>query len=679
MVLLGAFATIVLTSDVAAESPYQETERKIKSMLSLKPLVSDEQLDSAISDSVEAMIPNVAGDRQRLVKKGIGFAARHVRSKMQKDVEPLQTLLERTLLNRNLLGSLAETYDSSEAMQQHIDLYNEVVTSRKRPKPQAFPKEQFEVKASKDALVIAAEGVLLVSDRGTSGDSNGAIDAGETITLNIPIRNVSTKRYISTSGFLQSDDKFVTVDASEVVYDEIEPNQVRKVPSNYTFTISPNCPDGHECLLRLLTWDTDYGKSTKVFTVTVCRVGPLSLGSAEVDDDMPGPSDGNGDKVIDAGETIEFRVNVKNEGIPDISRSKVRLVCQSPYITFNSSELVYSKLPGETEQGVRADFDFTVAKTGIEDTHFVIAMVSDALCRGHSYRWIRSFLQPIRQSRDVISEHAKQREEVLRKIAQYPLIRGEWFFGGYSMEPKGYKHGSGRFTTAQWVPTVSVRQNEVTYDRYGRRLKWHRGWEFRGSFRTSDWSSHINGSWRATIVIGDTSQSAIIDYKGSAWGNSASRARRMATEVQKMQFSGWRIETKAARFDPSNPRVAYSTYFWLYQKLTDAEKLLFEAGKHPRVVRLSSKPLRVQFERGVVKNVQPESEFSKYLKVGDKVSADLGPGTRRISSDQMRVALERVQSQKDNLLCLTVTQKAANPDVVREHILFVVPASLWNQ
>jgi len=278
------------------------------------------------------------------------------------------------------------------------------------------------VAASSEDLVIAADAITLITDRGASGDSNGAIDAGETITLNIPIMNVSTKKYISTSGFLQSDDDFVAVDASEVVYDEIEPNQVHKVSDNYTFTISPDAPDGHRCRLHLLTWDTDYGKSVKPILVTVYRAGPLSFGSAEVDDDMPGPSDGNGDKVLDAGETIEFRVNVKNEGAPEVSRSTVKLVSQSPHITFNTSQLAYSQLPGGAEKGVRADYDFAVAETGIKDTSVVMAMVSDAECRGHSYRWIRAFTQPIRRSPDVV---ARLREEAAERERQKELAAQE--------------------------------------------------------------------------------------------------------------------------------------------------------------------------------------------------------------------------------------------------------------
>jgi hypothetical protein len=128
----------------------------------------------------------------------------------------------------------------------------------------------------------------------------------------------------------------LSVDASEVVYDEISPDESRKVSENYIFTVSEKCPDGHRLHLRLLTCDTDFGKSNKDFFVQVHNIGPLEFGSAVVDDDMPGPSDGNGDKVLDPGETIEFRVDVRNSGQPDISNAVVRLVSEAPYIRFGS-------------------------------------------------------------------------------------------------------------------------------------------------------------------------------------------------------------------------------------------------------------------------------------------------------------------------------------------------------
>jgi len=272
---------------------------------------------------------------------------------------------------------------------------------------------------------------------------------------------------------------------------------------------------------------------------------------------------------------------------------------------------------------------------------------------------------------------AKTREETLRKISEYPLLAGEWFFNHGSMKPKGYKTGDGWFATDQWFPTVRSNRSGSFCDRLGRPLKWRQDWDFLGRYKFSNFSVSINGSWRAALTLGTTSQSATIDYKGNGW-DSSPIASQMAKEVNKMRFAGWRIKTKAARFDPRNPRASYSTYYWLYQELTDKEKLLFEAGRHPRVVKLSSDPLCVRFDRSTVVSVLTNSPLGKYLKAGDVVSVDYGPGTRSVSSTQVQDVLEKAKSGNHDLLCLTVKHKATNTSSGTRDILFIVPASLWD-
>ncbi|GAI33888.1 unnamed protein product, partial [marine sediment metagenome] len=120
----------------------------------------------------------------------------------------------------------------------------------------------------------------MISDVGLPGRMNGAIDAGETITINITLTNKSNKQYISSSGFLETDSPYVAVDRNEVVYDETTPAQENTPQANFLLNISPDCPDAEEIPFRLLVWDTDFGKSYEHFKIKVFNVGPLVFGEA---------------------------------------------------------------------------------------------------------------------------------------------------------------------------------------------------------------------------------------------------------------------------------------------------------------------------------------------------------------------------------------------------------------
>lgn len=150
--------------------------------------------------------------------------------------------------------------------------------------------KQLVVPVSEGPMKLPDKSVMLVADNGTSGHYNGAIDAGETVTVNIALENVSDTPFRSTSGFLESEDELVRIDANEVVYTEkkiidgetvtFAPGSTIRPGSNFTFTVSPLCPDGREIVFGLLVWDSDQGKSTVPFSLKVFNVGPSTSARA---------------------------------------------------------------------------------------------------------------------------------------------------------------------------------------------------------------------------------------------------------------------------------------------------------------------------------------------------------------------------------------------------------------
>jgi hypothetical protein len=116
---------------------------------------------------------------------------------------------------------------------------------------------------------------------------------------------------------------------------------------HFTFTISGTCPDQHEIPFDLLVWDTDHGKFNLPFRLRIYNVGPLDFGTARIDDDIPGPSDGNDNHVMEPGETIEYVLAIQNKGGVPIDDVTATLFCASAALQFGAGDdtLKYKVVP----------------------------------------------------------------------------------------------------------------------------------------------------------------------------------------------------------------------------------------------------------------------------------------------------------------------------------------------
>ena len=318
--------------------------------------------------------------------------------------------------NRAVFIEILTSNSPSAVIEQRMLAYLERNQGMSYKEPVPIPK-QVSVIQSDAPLQIIKDGIRLVSDSGTYGHYNKAIDAGEVITLNIPLKNVSKSPFRSTSGFLQTTDKYVRIGNSEVLYterSEVDGQTVTFAPGksitpgqHFIFTLSPNCPDGHKINFTLLAWDSDRGKHKIPLTVTVYHVGPLDFGSLKIDDDIPGPSNGNDNDVMEPGETIEYVLSLQNRGsvlVTDISAS---LFTSSPMVKFQprGDSLKYKKVEPKMERPISSSFVFTLAKPdpkmysqiiermirkqGVRSPDADFRVLIKGTSRNHTYSWIQ--------------------------------------------------------------------------------------------------------------------------------------------------------------------------------------------------------------------------------------------------------------------------------------------------
>jgi len=311
-------------------------------------------------------------------------------------------LLRDLATNRAVFIEILTSDSPSEVIEQQMMAYLERNQGMSYKDPVPIP-DQISVPQADTPLEIIEEGIRLVSDSGTSGHYNEAVDAGEVISLNIPLKNISDSPFRSTSGFLQTQDRYVRVGNSEVLYterSEIDGQTVTFAPGksitpsqHFVFSLSPDCPDGHKIDFILLAWDSDRGKHEIPFEIVAYNIGPLTFGSAKIDDDIPGRSDGNGNQLIEVGETIEYVLAVKNQGHVDINDIRCTLFADEPALTFKAGDeiLQYSSILAKSEKPIPANFVFTVQEEGKSNfsDYTTLRLFSAGESRSNRYSWIK--------------------------------------------------------------------------------------------------------------------------------------------------------------------------------------------------------------------------------------------------------------------------------------------------
>jgi hypothetical protein len=195
--------------------------------------------------------------------------------------------------------------------------------------------------------LVMIEGVTLDDDDSgaSSGDSDGAVDAGETIEVVVALRNVGGTAAQGVSGVLRSSDPYVSVVDSSGTYANIPPGEVVHPVWSYVFEVLPSAPDSHEVAFELEAayLDTSVGRH---FDVTL-SAPLLEVRGAAARDTLGG----NGDGCLEAGETLELVLTLANRGSDGAAGIDVVIGEADPYAVVTADSAWVAQIPagGEAE------------------------------------------------------------------------------------------------------------------------------------------------------------------------------------------------------------------------------------------------------------------------------------------------------------------------------------------
>ncbi|MHA1740717.1 MAG: C25 family cysteine peptidase, partial [Candidatus Thorarchaeota archaeon] len=141
------------------------------------------------------------------------------------------------------------------------------------------------------------------------GNADGNVNPAETISLPVWVKNWGTLTAEEAHGVLRCSDPLVTVVESVAQFGDVAPGDSALSLTPYIVSIGTGCEDGRTVVFELAMSDTSGEEWTSHFTEVVKSL-VLSFMVYAVDD-----AGGNGNGMIEPGETVLLDVTLRNDGM----------------------------------------------------------------------------------------------------------------------------------------------------------------------------------------------------------------------------------------------------------------------------------------------------------------------------------------------------------------------------
>ncbi|UCC11066.1 MAG: T9SS type A sorting domain-containing protein [candidate division WOR-3 bacterium] len=225
-----------------------------------------------------------------------------------------------------------------------------------------------------------------------TGNGDGLINPGENIDFGVWAKNVGVGTADNIYGMLSESDEYVSIAVDSSWYGDIAQDDSTLSDPYYDFTVDADCPDGHMIDFTLEFYDSNDSifisyPSYMVYAPVLTYEGIVVEG-------------GNGDGILDPGETCDLVATLMNEGGGSATNVTSTLLCSSPYITINDDSGTFGTIlpdssatnaadpysvtaDSTTPMGTNIDFEIEVIADNYADTFGVSLVVG----KKHYYLW----------------------------------------------------------------------------------------------------------------------------------------------------------------------------------------------------------------------------------------------------------------------------------------------------
>ncbi len=199
-----------------------------------------------------------------------------------------------------------------------------------------------------------------------SGNSNGLADYSESIILTVAMQNVGTVGTSNVEVTLSTTDEYITITDATESYGSFSAEQTIELTNVFAFDIADNVPDAHVVLFTVTAvsagteWQSNFtmimnapvlqiafnqiddNSSTVAFVST--PITEIDFGASYNYDITIEGNAGDGDGMLDAGETASITINTANNGHADLFDATCTLTSTSEYVTINTTEFNFETI-----------------------------------------------------------------------------------------------------------------------------------------------------------------------------------------------------------------------------------------------------------------------------------------------------------------------------------------------
>lgn len=196
-----------------------------------------------------------------------------------------------------------------------------------------------------------------------SGNTNGKVDFGESIQLNINLHNYGSQTATAVSAALASADGNITITDNSQTFGDIASSADASQTGAYAFSVVNNIADQHAIPFTLAVQDNAGGSWPANFTL-IANAPALAVGAFGLND-----ATGNNNGALDEGETLSLSIATLNNGHADAPACTGVLTTSTPqYITINSGNHSFGTLAQASS--ANAGFSVTIA-SDVPDTEII--------------------------------------------------------------------------------------------------------------------------------------------------------------------------------------------------------------------------------------------------------------------------------------------------------------------
>ncbi len=184
---------------------------------------------------------------------------------------------------------------------------------------------------------------------GSWGNDDGLVNQGETIALALWLKNFGTELAEGVVATLATTDPYVEILDSIQSFPDIPPEGETVSEGQYLFAINGDCPDGHRIEFQV----ESHGESEDATEYTLTSTFSLDVLAPQLFFEnlalSDAPPEGDGDGILEAGESAHLMVTVRNAGSAAAERTIGQLSSGAdPYVQVDRGTLFFGTIGSDS-------------------------------------------------------------------------------------------------------------------------------------------------------------------------------------------------------------------------------------------------------------------------------------------------------------------------------------------